>query len=309
MNQTLRNSTRPEPSPAIGMSGRDDRRFGVEQLEDALAGGHGGLQDVVLVAEVLDGAEEALRVLDEGDQHAEGDGAEDRVAQAPLVIAGVAEDGVAAAPDDQRDGGGAEELDDGVVEGVGEDGVGPRLFVLGVDGGEVVEGAALAVEELHDGHAGDVLLREGVDAGGGVALAAIAVANVTAEDAGDVEDGRDDRDGEQRQRPAHAQHDDDDEGEDEDVLEDGEHAGGEHLVERVDVGGDARDEPADGVVVEEGGRHALQVAEDLAAQVEHDLLAGPLHEVGLEELEQIGDEQRAKVEKADLRDAGHRRAG
>ena len=34
-----------------------------------------------------------------------------------------------------------------------------------VDGGEVVEGAALAVEELDDGHAGDVLLGEGVDLG------------------------------------------------------------------------------------------------------------------------------------------------
>ena len=60
----------------------------------------------------------------------------------------------------------------------------------GVDRGEVVEGAALAVEELHDGHAGDVLLREGVDAGDGGALAAVAVADVLAEDAGDVEDGR-----------------------------------------------------------------------------------------------------------------------
>ena len=64
--------------------------------------------------------------------------------------AGVAQNGVAATPDDERDGGGAEELDDGIVERVGEDGVGPGLFVLGVDGGEVVEGAALAVEELHD---------------------------------------------------------------------------------------------------------------------------------------------------------------
>ena len=49
-----------------GMGGLDDLRRGVEQLEDALAGGHGGLQDVVFVAEVLDGPPEALRVLDEG---------------------------------------------------------------------------------------------------------------------------------------------------------------------------------------------------------------------------------------------------
>ncbi len=54
-----------------GVGGRDDLGRGVEQLEDALAGGHGGLQDVVLLAEVLDGAEEALGVLDEGDQDAE----------------------------------------------------------------------------------------------------------------------------------------------------------------------------------------------------------------------------------------------
>ena len=80
-----------------------------------------------------------------------------------------------------------------------------------VDGGEVVEGAALAVEELHDRHAGDVLLGEGVDAGGGGALATVAVADMAAEDAGDEEDGRDDGEGEEGERPAHAQHDEDDE--------------------------------------------------------------------------------------------------
>ncbi len=48
----------------------------------------------------------------------------------------------------------------------------------------------LAVEELHDGHAGDVLLREGVDLGGGGALAAVAVADVRAEELGGVEDAR-----------------------------------------------------------------------------------------------------------------------
>ena len=69
-----------------GMRGRDDGRFGVEQLEDALAGGHGGLQDVVFVAEVLDGPEEALRVLDEGDEDAERDGAEDASGAGPVPV-------------------------------------------------------------------------------------------------------------------------------------------------------------------------------------------------------------------------------
>ncbi len=47
----------------LRMGGADDLRRGVEQLEDALAGGHGGLQDVVLVAQILNGPPEALRVL------------------------------------------------------------------------------------------------------------------------------------------------------------------------------------------------------------------------------------------------------
>ena len=66
---------------------------------------------------------------------------------------------------------------------------------------------------------------------------------------------------------------------------------------------------ADGVMVEEAEMHALQMAEDLAAQVEHDLLAGPLHQVGLDKFEDVGNQQRAEVEQASLGDAGHRLAG
>ncbi len=57
-----------------GMRRRDDFRRGIQQLEDALAGCHGRLQDVVFFAQVLNGAEEALRILNECDQHAERDG-------------------------------------------------------------------------------------------------------------------------------------------------------------------------------------------------------------------------------------------
>ena len=173
----------------------------------------------------------------------------------------------------------------------------------------VVEGALLAVEELHHRHAGDVLLGEGVDFGGGRALAAVALAHLAAEDAGDEEDCGNDEEGEQGERPAHAHHDDDGEAEHEDVVEDGQDAGGEHLVEGVDIGGDAGDETADGILVVEGGGHALEVAEDLATHVEHDLLAGPLHEVGLEEFEEEGEKERGEVEAGDERDAADGRDG
>ena len=127
---------------------------------------------------------------------------------------------------------------------------------------------------------------------------------MAAKDAGDPEDGGDDGEGEDGERPAHAEHDEDDEEKNEDVFKDGEDAGGEHLVDGVDVRGDTGDELADGAAVEEGGLHALDMGEDLAAHVEHDLLAGPLHEVGLDELEKEGEDKGAEVEKGALRDAG-----
>ncbi len=80
--------------------------------------------------------------------------------------------------------------------------------------------------------------------------------------------------------------------------------GGEHLVQRVHVGGDPRDQSADGVLVEEADVHVLQVAEDLAAQIEHDLLAGPLHGVGLDKFQREREYKKTDVKATDLRDAG-----
>jgi hypothetical protein len=143
-----------------------------------------------------------------------------------------------------------------------------------------------------------------VDLGGRGALAAVALADVPAEEVRRVEDAGDGGEREQRQRPAHGEHDGHDEGEREDIFKDSEHAGGEHLIERIHVRGDAGDEPAHGCAVKEGDRHGLDVTEDLAAQIEHDLLPGPLHQVGLDELQREGERERGEVEQRDLGDAG-----
>src|SRR3989454_10442337 len=50
---------------------RSNRHGLVEQLEDALGGGHSRLQDIEFFAEVLDGTEETLRVHHEGDENAQ----------------------------------------------------------------------------------------------------------------------------------------------------------------------------------------------------------------------------------------------
>ena len=55
------------------MAGTGDFGGGVEQLEDAFAGSHRSLQYVVLIAEILDGSPEALRIHVERGEHADGD--------------------------------------------------------------------------------------------------------------------------------------------------------------------------------------------------------------------------------------------
>ncbi len=62
------------PVAGYGMRGADNLRRRIHQLEDALAGRHRGLQDVVLVAQILDRPPEAQRELREHDEHADGHG-------------------------------------------------------------------------------------------------------------------------------------------------------------------------------------------------------------------------------------------
>ena len=109
-----------------------------------------------------------------------------------------------------------------------------------------------------------------------------------------ISDQRQHRQRDQRQLPVHAQHDGDDSGQHEHVFEDRHHAGGEHFVQRVHVGGDARDQPAHGILVVEADVHVLQVAENLVAQIEHHLLPRPLHEVGLQIFEQEAEDKQCR---------------
>ena len=113
-----------EAAAAIGhrlrRGGARDLRLVSSSLKMRSADGHGGLQDVVLFAEVLNGAEEAQAVLEERHQHAEGERA--------LL------DAESAVGEQHGEGEHAEELDHRVEPAVGEDGVLERVHVLAVDG-------------------------------------------------------------------------------------------------------------------------------------------------------------------------------
>src|SRR6476469_6362230 len=106
--------------------GRSDVDWRVKQLKDALGRSHRRLQDVVLVAEILDGPEESLRVLHERDQRS------DRRK--------VADDVAATNPDERRGCDRRKNFDDRIVHGVSHDGVFERLHMAGIDVGKLAVG-------------------------------------------------------------------------------------------------------------------------------------------------------------------------
>ncbi len=280
----------------FGRRGRREHRGGrIEQLENALARCHGGLQNVVLFAEILYRAEEAQAVLQEGRHHAESQSA------GLHAEAAVAENG---GHGDHR-----KELDHGIEPSVRDYRRLVGMHVFAIHRVEFHRAAALAVEELKHRDTRDVFLQVGVDARDGDADAAVTLAHAAAEDGGRKNYERHGEHHDQREHGAEAEHDEDDEGERQHVADDGDQAGSEQVVEHVDIGGDAGDETAHRVAVVECEIEGLQVFHQLLAQIEHGKLAGVLHDIGLRE---FGDEvagQHAKVEQRDARQAIRRARG
>src|SRR5215471_15550636 len=188
-----------------GMRGRDDFYWGVEQLEDAFARSHRRLQNVVFVTEVLNGTEEPLRVLHEGDENADRDGPGNHTDSAK--------------PEDQCDGDGRENFDYRVIDGVGHDGVFVGVHVLRVDFLEFLVRPLFAVEKLQNNNARNMFLQVGVDAGNRNANAEIGIPHRPGEQRSGPEDSRQDGEGDQRQPPLHPQHDHDDAQKDKYVFE------------------------------------------------------------------------------------------
>jgi hypothetical protein len=101
-------------------------------LNNPLGRGHGGLQDVVLFAQVLDGAEEAGGVLQKRDHDPDGDSA---ALEAPSAVG-----------EKSRDGERREEFDDRIEPAIGDDGVLEGEHVLAIDLVELLGAFFLAIE-------------------------------------------------------------------------------------------------------------------------------------------------------------------
>ncbi len=144
--------------------------------------------------------------------------------------------------------------------------------------------ASISVEELHDAHTGNVFLKESVDAGDGRADAAIRVADEFAENHGDDQNAGEDGKRVQRQAAVDLKEQAGHDREEKEVVDHGNDAGGEEIVEGIDVRGNARDQPAHRIAVEVAHRQTLHVAEYFAAHVVHGLLADALHDANLDVL-------------------------
>src|SRR5262249_1688406 len=158
--------------------------------------------------------------------------------------------------------------------------------------------------QLQDHHPTHMLLQVCVDACDRRSDTPVTVAHELAEDHGGEEDQRQHGERDQRQPPIDTQHEGADQRQYQYILYNGDHSGGEHTVQRIGVGGHACHQPAHRVLVVELDMHLLQMAEDLAAQIEHHQLADPLHVIGLQIFQEKTDDEKADVDERDLPDAG-----
>src|SRR5579883_55782 len=284
----------PPPGGREGHRGRrvlDAHRF-VQDPEDALGGGHRRLQDVELVREVPDRVEEPLGVLD---------GRHD-LAQGGDPAHGLA----AAVPEEDCDAHGPQELDRGVELGEGPRGVQVGRQVVQVEGVEVAQAPALPGEELRHRDTAQLLVEVGVQPGEARADGPVRLAGPPAEAQGKGGDEGEDGERGQRQMPVRPQQDGHDAAQRDGVPEDRHHAGGDQVVEGVDVVGDARDEAADRGAGEEADREPLEVVDHPQAEAAHDALSHELHEVALEPAGHDAQGEDEEVEEGDPEEAlGH----
>ena len=251
----------------VGVRRVQDLRLLVEHLDDLVQRGDRGEERVVELRELLHGVEEVGEVEHEGEERA------DREVVPEVAVAAVAEH------DRGRRGG--QEVDEREVEAVGHDRDVVRLAVMGVDLPEVALVCGLAVERLHDPHAGDVLGEGCRDEAEPFADRPVGARGDDAEKRRRDRHEREDREGGERELPVEGEEDRGRADENQRVLEEARDAVGDELVERLDIVREAADQHSGPVALVEAEREPLQVAEELVAQVGEDALPGPAREIGL----------------------------
>ena len=201
----------------------------------------------------------------------------------------------------------ADEFHRGIKKRKRQNGVFEGQHVRAIDFGKLCARFFLAIEELDHAHSGDVFLEERIDARNGGANAPVGIAHAAAKHQRDHQNKREHAERGQSQAPVERKHHYHDRGEHEDIAQHGHHAGGEKFIERVDVGGDARYQATDGVVVKKTEGKLLDVAKYRHAQVVHSHLPDFLHHARLYVFERETHHQRREKNDGNPFNATHGR--
>ena len=203
-----------------------------------------------------------------------------KASSVPIVMLPVDDEPAADAEDDRgRDR--REDVDGREVDPVEDHRLVVRLAVALVHAAERRLARRLARERLDDAHARDVLGERRRDEAEPLAHAPVRVVRARAEPGGRERHEREDDERREREAPVEQEEHDDGPDEDERVLDEARDAVGDELVERLDVVRDPADDRAGAVALVVAEREALEVAEELDAQVGERPLADPAREVGL----------------------------
>ena len=176
-------------------------------------------------------------------------------------------------PDDERERQSLHELDDPVVDRGDALGADARAVLLVARADELAHRLVGLVERLDHPHAGQALLQRGEGASHAVAHAEVRTARRAP-----VEDRRDheyraEQEDDQRELPAQQQHGDQRADHEDAAHHEHRQALADEVLQRLHVGGHARDEQPGPRAVEETHRHAHDVVEHALAQVEQERLA------------------------------------
>ena len=155
----------------------------------------------------------------------------------------------------------------------------------------------LAVEELHHCHAADAFGQEGVEVGQARPDLTEGFAHLEAEGEDDIEKHWQHDEGDQGKLQVHPEHDPDDADQNEDVADDGDYAGGEHLSQNLHIAGYPRHQAAGGGPVHKRRGKALDVGEKFHAEIEHDPLPQILEEIDFQVGQEPSAMMRAKYQK------------
>ena len=260
--------------------------LGVHHVEDLVERRAGSQERVEELRERLDGIEEVRQEEHEREQRPD----RDRVVE--VERAAVAEH------DRRRDC--AEQADEREVPGVQVDGAQVRPAVGVADLAEALGVGALAPEGLHDARAREILGQRRRHVAQALAHPPVGARRVPAEEPCRERHQREEDERRQREAPVEVDQDGRRAEQEQRVLDARIEPVGDEVLERVDVVGQARDQPAGAVALEVAELERLDVLEEVAPQIGEDALPDPGREVGLRHrgapAEQRGDDEGQRPE-------------